>query len=144
MKLKCGPNDVKLWVLRLETPNLDCLFCWALFVNLRPKKPRGSSTGDTTTQKRSFPAIAGWCTLTISRGCVYVCFFSKCFSLHAFIRIKALWVMNEAVCFPPAVLHYRAIVCVIRARAQPKLKPCQVVVMRPRVQVQCVACVACV
>ncbi len=101
----------------------------ALFVTWR------SLTGDTT-KPRSSPANS----LMRSdhfRGCTHCSFsFSRCVSLPAFIRMKSSWVMNEAVCSPAAVLHYPATVCVIRARARPKLKPCQVAVMKRRVQVR--------
>lgn len=124
--------SVKMRVSSLKTR----LFVYsALFVTRRPKQTRRSLTGDTT-KARSSPANR----LMRSdhfRGCTYYNFsFSSCFSLPAFIRMKSLWVMNEAVCFPAAVLHYPAIVCVIRARARPELKPCQVAVMRRRVQVR--------
>lgn len=116
----------KMWVSSLKTR----LFVYsALFVTRR------SLTGDTT-KARSSPANRLMRSDNV-RACTHCNFsFSRCFSLPAFIRMKSLWVMNEAVCSPAAVLHYPAIVCVIRARARPKLKPCQVAVMRRRVQVR--------
>lgn len=109
-------------------------FSSALSVTRRPKQTLGSSTGDAT-RKSSFPANRLTRSDNFKRMHLVRFFNSEPFS-HSLIRMWVLWVMNESVCFSPAVLHYRAIVCVIRARAQPKLKPCQVAVMRRRVQVQ--------
>lgn len=120
IRLGFGPNNqTKCENVDLEPENL-CLFIQFFFWpegQCRPERVQQ----EMQKKRKTCSFLANRLIRSNNfRGCAYYnSLVSRLFSFPAFIRMKALWVMNEAVCFPAAVLHYQAIVCVIRARSHP-------------------------